>query len=227
MANQENGSQGQEPGTGTGGQAQEAAQQNGQENGTQQSQGQEPGQESGQGQADISKMSPEELATYAAKLQKDAEEARREAANYRTRATSAEGKITEAERAQMTELEKAQSDIQERDGKVQTLTEENTSLKAQVEDLTRGAGIREALSGAGALNPVTAFKVGAWDGVKMTADGKVDPESFKAAVAKLRETDPYLFRRTASADAGAGRGGESAPDASSGINDAIRGAARR
>lgn len=230
---QGNGSQGQEPGAANQGQGQEPGQQQGQQgNGNQQGTGQEPsgqqgGSQGGSGdQADISKMSPEELASYAARLQKDATDARREAADYRTKYQGAQSKVTEAERAAMSEQERVQSDLTEAQGQLSTVQEENTSLKAQVEDLTRGSAVREALGQAGALNPGTAFKVGAWSDVKLKEDGSVDPETFKAAVAKLQQTDPYLFRRGASTDAGAGRGSGGAPEASTGINDYIRGSRR-
>jgi len=225
--NQGNGSQGQEPGTGPQGQGQEPASQQGQQNASQQ--GQEPGGDqggAGNGQADISKMSPEELATYAAKLQKDAQEARQEAAKYRTSHQEAQNKLTEAERAKMSEQEKVQADLEAAQGQLSTLQEENTGLKAQVEDLTKGVSLREALAQAGAINPQTAYKVGTWSDVKLKDDGTVDPDTFKAAVNKLRETDPYLFRRGASADAGAGVGNGS-PEGGSSINDFVRGKAGR
>lgn len=217
MTDQGNGT-GQEPGTGTGGQGQEPASQQGQQGSGNQGTGQEPGNQGGgqggSGQADISNMKPEELATYAAKLQKDAQEARQEAARYRTEHQAAQAKLTEAERAQMTEQQRIQTDLE-------TTQQENQTLKAQVEDLTKGAAIREVLRLSGALNPGTAFKVGDWSGVKIGEDGTVDETSAKAALAKLKQSDPYLFGRTASADAGAGGGG--APEAGSSVNDFIRG----
>lgn len=220
-AEQGNGSQGQEPGTQTQGQGQEPASQQGQQG--QQSQGQEPGQQSGP--ADISKMSPEELSSYAAKLQKDAEEARREAANYRTQYQSAQTKITEAERAKMSELEKAQADLQETQTGLQERDTRIQELEGKLEDLTKGAAIRDVLTQAGALNAATAYKVGAWTDVKLKEDGTLDAESARAAIQALRQSDPYLFRRGASADAGAGGGG--APEGGSSINDFVRGKAGR
>lgn len=227
-ADQGNGSQGQEPGTGTQGQAQEAASQQGQNANSQQgSQGQEPGQQgnqggNGNGQADISTMSPEELASYAARLQRDAQEARQEAARYRTQHQEAQTRLTEAERAKMSEQERIQADLQSAQETLQERENQLRELQGQVEDLTRGASVREALAQAGAINPQTAFKVGAWQDVKVNDDGTVEPESFKAAVQALRQSDPYLFRRTATADAGAGATG-GAPEAGASINDFVRG----
>lgn len=216
-----NGGQGQEPGTGTQGQGQEPGSQQGQ-NG----QGQEPGQQSGQqGPADVSKMSPEELQTYAATLQKELGQVRGEAANYRTQFQTAQQAITEAERAKMSDLEKAQADLEAARGETVTERQAREALEAKVEDLTRGSAVREALGQAGALNPATAFKVGEWKGVQLREDGSVEPESFQAAVQALRKSDPYLFRRTASADAGAGQGG--APEGGPSINDFVRGRVAR
>lgn len=193
-----NGGPGQEPGADTG------------------KPGQEPGADSGK--VDIATMSEADLRTYAAKVAKDAEDARREAANYRTRATSAEGKVTEAERSAMTEAQRIQSDLQ-------TAQQENQGLKDQVRDLTVGASAREALAGAGALNAMTAFKTLDLSGVETGPDGQPKADQLQAAITKLKQSDPYLFRRNASADAGNG-GGDQAPQGSQGINDYIRGKAR-
>jgi hypothetical protein len=210
---QGNGNQGQEPGAGNQGQ--------GQEPGSQQDQngkpGQEPGgQQGGSGTADISTMSEADLRAYAAKVQKDAEDARREAASYRTRATTAEQKVTEAERASMTEAQRVQADLEAANGRAQT-------LEAQVRDLTTGAATREALSAAGAINAMTAFKTLDLTKVETDDQGVPKPESLAAAIAGLKTSDPYLFRRGATTDAGAGGGQGGAPEGGSSINDFLRG----
>lgn len=212
-ANQGNGSA-QEAGTGNQGQSQEDGQQKtgdqAQEAGA--GGGQGTGQESGS-QTDISKMSEADLRAYAAKVQKDAEEARREAAGFRKRATAAEGKVTEAERAAMTEAERVQADLAAE-------REKATALEQRVLDLTVGTSAREALTAAGAINAATALKVMGTDDIKVK-DGKVDEASVAKAITALRATDPYLFKRTANADAGAGGGG--APESGASVNDFIRG----
>lgn len=213
QADQGNGNQGQEPGTGTQGQGQEPASQQGQNGGT----GQEPGGQGSQdsGPADISKMSPEELATYAAKLQKDAQEARQEAGKYRTTAQSLQEKVTEAERAKLTEAERVQADLEAAQTKAQ-------ELETKVRDLTVGASAREALAKAGALNAMTAFKTLDLSQVETGPDGTPKADQLQEAIAALKASDPYLFRRTATADAGAGAGGS--PDGGgSSINDFVRG----
>lgn len=214
--NQGNGSQGQEPGTGTQGQGQEPASQQGQQQGNQ---GQEPGAQDGQGQADISTMSEADLRVYAAKVQKDAEEARREAAKHRTTATSAQAKVQEYERNQMSEAQKAQADLEAATAKAQ-------ELETQVRDLRVGSVVRDALSQAGALNPATAQKVLDSAAVKLDANGNPTEDSVKAAIQALKTSDPYLFKRTATADAGAGQHNGS-PEGGSSINDMIRGRASR
>lgn len=231
MSVQANENQGQEPGSGGQGQGQESSSQQGQQgNGQQGGTGQEPGQQAGGQQGggtttDISTMSEADLRTYAAGLQKDAQEARREAANYRTQHQTAQQALTEAQRAQMTEQERrdhdlaaAQSSLQEREARIK-------ELETNAENLTRGVAVQTALASAGALNPVAAFKVGTWDSIKLGEDGSLDAEATKAAIAALKQSDPYLFRRTATADAGAGGGG--APEGGSSINDFVRGSRGR
>jgi hypothetical protein len=198
------GNQGQESGTETPGQSQvEAPQQNG-------SQSQEDGS---QGLADISKMSETELRTYAAKVQKDAEEARREAAKHRTSAQSLQQKVTEAERAKMSEQEKLQADLD-------AATAERDELKRQVADYTVGTAVRDALDKSGAINAATAQKVMGM--VELDENGKPRDAALKAAIAELKKTDPYLFKRGGSADAGAGGNG-GAPEGDNSVNDFIRG----
>lgn len=213
--NQGNSDQGQEPGTGTQGQGQEPASQQDQQG----NQGQEPGAQDGQGLADISKMSETDLRVYAAKVQKDAEEARREAAKHRTTATTAQAKVQEFERNQMSEAQKAQADLEAATAKAQ-------ELENQVRDLRVGTVLHDALSQAGALNPATAQKVLDSDAVKLDANGAPTEASVKAAILALKTSDPYLFKRTATADAGAGQQNGS-PEGGSSINDMIRGRSSR
>lgn len=222
---QGNGGQGQESAAGNQGQGQESASQQGQQNPQGNQSGQESGQsgQGGQGPADISTMSEGDLRTYAARLQQDAQEARQQAANYRTQHQSAQQQLTEAQRAQMTEQERIQADLQQAQSAVQERDSQLQALQAQVEDLTRGAAVRTALASAGALNPATAFKVGTWEGVKVGADGTVEEKSFTEAIQALKQSDPYLFKRTANADAGAGGGAGSSPEGGSSINDFLRG----
>ena len=212
--NQGNGGQGQEPGTQTQGQGQEPGSQQDQKNG---GQGQEPGgQQGGNGPADISTMSEAELRSYAERLQKDAGQARQEAATYRTQYQTAQQKVTEAERASMTEAQRVQADLEA----AQTRAQE---LEAKVKDLTVGATARDALSQAGAFNPQTALRTLDLSAVETDADGNPTKESLEAAISKLKASDPYLFRRTATADAGAGGGQGGAPEGGTSINDFVRG----
>ncbi len=216
--NQGNGGQGQESGTGAQGQGQESASQQGQNGNQSGQQGQESGQGGQQGNQegpDFAKMSETELREYAARTHKELGITRSEAGKYRTQFQEAQGKLTEAERAKMSDQEKLQTDLTTAQGRV-------TELEAQVEDLTRGSAVRDALATAGAINPSTAYKVGDWSKVKLDADGTVNHDSFKAVLDQLRKSDPYLFKRTA--DAGAGEGRDSAPQGSGGgINAYIRG----
>lgn len=215
MSNQGNGA-GQEPGAGNQGQGQEPASQQGQ-SGDQGAAGQEPGGNGDQGNlTDLTNMTPEQLRTYAATVQKDAVDARREAASYRTQFQDAQGKLTEAERAKMDELDRVKLEAQEAKDAL-------TQAQAQMAELTVGRAVREALAGAQALNPATAAKV-LDSSLIVLDDGKPTEASVKAAISALKTSDPYLFKRGASANAGAGRGpGASPQGGGSAINDMIRG----
>jgi hypothetical protein len=165
-------------------------------------------------------MSEAELRTYAAKVQKDAQEARQEAGRYRTAAQQAEQERQERERAEMSELQRVQKDLE-------TATTRSTTLESQVRDLTVGAAARDALTAAGAINAATALKVLGADAVTVKEDGTVDAAALAKVITDLKKTDAYLFRRTASANAGAGQGAGASPEGTGGsINDMIRGGRR-
>lgn len=211
---QGNSGPGQEPPAGTQGQGQEPGQQQGQQTGQEPS-GQQGQQQSGgnQGPADVSAMSPDELRTYAETLQRQAQEARQEAARYRTQLTPLQQQVQEAERARMTEAERVQADLEAERTRA-------TELETQLRDLQVGTVLQTALTQAGALNAATAMKVMGTD-LERDANGAPKPEAVQAAITALKQSDPYLFRRTASADAGAGQGG--APEGGVSINDFVRG----
>lgn len=216
MADQANGSTGQEPGTGTGDQGQEPGAQQQQNQQNQQSQGGQQGK-GGQEPPDLSAIADPTLRSYVEAQLRDAADARREAATYRTRATAAEQEAQRFRQANETEAQRIQ---RERDEALEARAE----LEKRVKDLTVGSAVRDALANAKAFNPATALKMLDLDKIALDDSGVPVKASLDQAIADLRQSDPYLFQRT-SADAGAGTGTGSS--AAPSMNDMIRAAAGR
>lgn len=211
----EQGTQGQEPGTQQG---QEGSQ--GQEPGTQQTQGQEPGsqqQDTGTDQApDFSSIQDPAVRAHLERLDKDAREARAEAARYRTERNTARQQATEAQRANETAEQTAQREAQEAQERTERLERENRDLKI-------GGALRDAATAAKAHNPQRVVDLLT---AKVELDDEGKPTNVQDLLKDLRKSDPYLFKR-AQQDGGEGNDGDAAP--SGDMNSVIRSqvAARR
>lgn len=146
------------------------------------------------------------------RITKDAEEARREAARYRTEARTFQEQITERQRQDETAEQTAARLQQESQDRLAALEEENRSLKV-------GSVVREKASAARAFNPAVVLTMIDKD---IQVDEKGNPTNVDALLADLKTSDPYLFQRQHSgADGGAGGGaGNGAPV--TGVNDLIR-----
>lgn len=208
----EGGTQGQESGTATQGQGQESTQGGqggqGQESGTQQQQGQQDAQE-----FDLNTIQDPALKAYLEKVQKDAQDARTEAARYRTERNTAAQQAQEAQRANETEQERVQREATERQERLEALERENRTLKV-------GGAIRTAAEGAKAHNPTL---VASMLDAKVTLDDQGAPTNLQDLLRDLRQSDPYLFKR-ADNDGGQGTGQEGQPTGN--MNDTIRSALR-
>lgn len=210
----EGGNQGQESGTATQGQGQESTQ------GGQGGQGQESGtQQQGQGQQapeafDFSTIQDPGLRAYLEKVDKDAKEARQEAARYRTERNTAVQQAQTLQQQNETDAERQQREAQERQERLDALEKENRTLKV-------GSAIRSAASEAKAFNPdLIASMLDA----RVTLDDEGKPSNLQDLLKELRQSDPYLFKRGADANGGDGGGQEAQPATS--MNDVIRNAAR-
>lgn len=207
---------GQEPGQQAGsgqGQAPAANGNQGQEPTGGQGQGQAPGQ--GNAEFDLNTIQDPALRAYLEKVQKDAKEAREEAAKYRTERNAFQAQVTEHQRANETAEQAAQREAQERQERLDALERENRALKVDT-------AIRKAAEDAKAFNPETV--VGLLS-AKVTLDDQGKPQNIADLLKALRESDAYLFRRTRTADAG--EGGEPGSEPTGNMNDRIRDMARR
>lgn len=194
--------QGQEPG-----QQQGAGQEPG--NGQQQGDGQGPSGQQGQQGPDLSSL-PEDVRTYLERQQRDAAEARREAAKYRTDLRTAQGEVEKFRQATMT-------DEQRRQAEADALRKENEALKEQA----RTAGLQAAVTTeATALrfhSPRAALAMLDRSEIEYGDDGK--PTNLRALLEKVAQDEPYLVKRQ-----GPGGGGEGRERQGSarGMNDLIR-----
>lgn len=207
----EQGGQGQEPAAQTG--TQTANQ--GQEPGAGAGQGQEPGQQQ-QGQQgpdgiDLNTIQDPAVKAYLEKVQRDAQEARQEAARYRTERNTYQQQAQQFQQANETEQQRQQREAQEAQERLTTLERENRELRV-------GTALQAAATQVGAFNPAL---VASMLDAKVTLDDKGQPANVQDLLKALRQSDPYLFKRT-QGDAGQGNGGDAEPQGS--MNDLIRGA---
>lgn len=204
---------GQEPGAAgaTGTEGQEPQSQNG-------DQGQEPGAEGTQG-FDPSTIQDPALRAYLEKLDKDTKEARQEAARYRTERNALQEAETQRQRQNETAEQAAQREADEQRERLEKLERENRDLRV-------GSVLREKATAAKAHDPAL---VASLLDAKVQVDDKGGVTNADDLLAELRQTSPYLFKRTRS-DGGDGNGADNdgAPAGGS-MNDIIRGqmAARR
>lgn len=191
----------QEGATGTTGEGQAPAGENDQ-------QGQEPA--TNDGQPDLSKIEDPNLRAWVEAQAKAATDARREAAKYRTERNTLQQAQETARLASLPQEQQAQEAQALRDA-------ENGRLKAELADFRVATPVREAAVAAKAYNPEIIL---AMIKDKVETDDAGLPTNVGALLADLRKTDGYLFRRTATADAGAGK--DSTNGSSADMNASIR-----
>lgn len=206
----EGGAQGQESGTANQGTGQESTQGvqggQGQESGTQGNQGQD-------GQFDFSTIQDPAMRAWAEKVDKDAREARAEAARYRTERNQFQTEAQTLRQQNETDAERQQREAQERQERLERLEQENRTLKV-------GSAIQKAAQDAKAFNPAL---ISSMLDSRVTLDDQGNPTNLQDLLRELRQSDPYLFKR-ADANGGDGGGQEGQPTGS--MNDVIRAAAR-
>lgn len=190
----------QEGATGPTGEGQAPAGQNDQ-------QGQEPAND---GQPDLSKIEDPNLRAWVEAQAKSATEARREAAKYRTERNALQQAQETARLAALPQEQQAQEAQALRDA-------ENGRLKAELADFRVAAPVREAAVAAKAYNPEIIL---AMIKDKVETDETGLPTNVAVLLADLRRTDGYLFKRAATADAGAGKDNKNGSSAD--MNASIR-----
>ena len=215
----EQGGQGQESGTQQGTQTQGQGQESPQGGGQGQESGNQQGQQQGgqqNGEFDLSTIQDPALRAYLEKVQKDAHEARQEAARYRTERNNFQQQAQTFQRQNETEQERQQREAQEAQERLERLERENRELRV-------GTALQAAATQAGAFNPAL---VASMLDAKVTLDDKGSPANVQDLLKDLRQSDPYLFKRT-DANGGEGTGQQGQPTGN--MNDAIRAqiAARR
>lgn len=216
----ENGSTGQESGTGTTQQGQAPA---GQQQGN--AQGQAPTQSTGtpaEGQQpngtsstdpDLSSITDPNLRAWVEAQAKAAREARQEAARYRTERNTLQQQHQQFVAQHETDEQRQQREQQERDERFRALEAENRTLKVAPQ-------FTKAATDAKALDPSALLTlVGGLEAITLDEQGKAT--NLDALLADARQKYPYLFSRTtADAHQGNDAGGATA---GAGMNDFIRG----
>lgn len=197
--------QGQEPGQQQQGTGQEPG--DGQQQG---GTGQGSGGQQGQQGPDLSSL-PEDVRTYLEKQQRDAAEARREAAKYRTDLRTAQGEVEKFRQATMT-------DEQRRQAEADALRKENETLKEQARTAGLQAAVTEQATALRFHSPRAALAM--LDRSQIEYDDNGKPTNLRALLEKVAADEPYLVRRQGPGGGGEGRSRQAG--ASRGMNDLIR-----
>lgn len=152
-----------------------------------------------------------------AALQREAEEARREAAKYRTSLRALEEQQRQAQQATLTDAERN--------------AQENTSLKSEVATLKAALAdermLNRVMATAGRLgfaDPIDAFRLLERDKVEVDDDG--EPKNLQKMLSDLLSAKPYLASSAVRAT-GSAEGGARGSGAPSDMNRLIRQAAGR
>lgn len=131
------------------------------------------------------------------------EQLRRENADFRTRASTAEAKITEAERAKMSDSDRLKAEKEESDKKA-------TALEATLRSERLESAIKLALVGRKFRDPDDTYKLIDISAIKVDDDGKPNAQSLKAALDKLATDKPYLLDDGTGSGDGGSRGSHQA-----------------
>lgn len=125
------------------------------------------------------------------------EELRKEAANYRKRATAAENKLQEEEKAKMDDLTRAQTDAAEAVARAE-------GLEARVAELLLSQAVTSAATSANFHDPQDALSLLNRSEIVVDEEGVPNAQSVAAAVARLATQKPHLVKATGP---GSGDGG--------------------
>lgn len=160
-------------------------------------QGQDPGQDQQQSSGpDLSAITDPATRAYVEQQIKDAAEARREAARYRTERNGLQQQVQQFQQQGMTEAERLQA---ERDAAV----ERANALEAQARQASLQAAVTAEATALGFHSPTLALRLLDESDV-LDDEGK--PKNVKAALQAVLKDNPYLAKRSSTADAGEGRG---------------------
>lgn len=222
MSRNTGGGAGQAPDTTTGGgttdQASGATDGNqDQASGAQGNQEGQTGQASGSGdQFDLSTITDPAVREYVEGVRKSAEEARNQAARYRTERNQTRDQFQQFQQQHETAEQRADRERQERDQQSTAERERLETLERENRTLRVTGAIQAAATQA--FNPALVASMLA---ERVTLDDQGQPTNVQDLVAGLRQSDPYLFKRTgADAGQGNGDGGSPTPDD---MNSIIRG----
>lgn len=127
------------------------------------------------------------------------EKLRKESADYRTRAKKAEEELEERRKAEMSDLEKAQTEKEKADQRAQQLEQELDYMRLQ-------AAVTAEANSQNFHDPEDALSLIDRDSISKSDEGQYNRQSVQAAVKRLADSKPHLIKGK-NAGAGSGDGG--------------------
>lgn len=127
------------------------------------------------------------------------EKLRREAADYRTRAKAAEEELDEKKKAEMSDLEKAQTTAQQE-------KERGDKLQSEIDTLRLHMAVTSVANSMNFHDPEDALSLIDSSSIQRNDEGLPNKQSVEAAVKRLAESKPHLVKGK-NAGSGSGDGG--------------------
>lgn len=124
---------------------------------------------------------------------------RKENADYRIRAKKAEDELNEKKKAEMSELEKAQTEVEEE-------RERASRAVAEVDRMRLQMAVTSAAASQNFYDPEDALSLIDRDSISKNDEGEYNKQSVQAAVKRLADSKPHLVKGK-NAGAGSGDGG--------------------
>ena len=153
------------------------------------------------------KVSPE----YVEKLRKENAAKRIKAKDANERADKLQAELDEIRKAEMTDLEKAQTDLEETGSRVEVAEARAVAAEAKLQSVTISNAVTLAAIEANFQDPADALSMISQDDI-IDDEGNVSAKTVKARLKSLADKKPYLVKKSGSGSGDGGARGSAADE---------------